>query len=361
MRLLLILNENPAGSHDDVHRAVELLKEKGILERYFIYPFLAKLADGLSKKDVLKDIINTAKELNPTAILWSHTGGLKLQDKDIVTLRTLPSRPSMGYWDGDVYETPYKPLPREIIHLARGCDVAFFPGNGEMVELLKENGVKDIRYVPLSTDEEKFGSLRKNNDTIIFDVVMVGNFVKSKIPWRKWPGTKWRKEIAELFYKKLGKRFAVFGNGWGGPYAKGAVPFREQNVVNHLGRLALGVNNLHAQYFFSDRLPIAMSGGIPIIHNYEYGFEDIFKRCVNNVFFFNSTDEAWEITEKLLAMGQDELNVMGLKGREFALRYLTMCKSVEYMVNELKAYKLAQEAKTRVTAGENPWISIPQF
>lgn len=361
MRLLLILNENPGGSHDDVHRAIELLKENGILENYLIYPFLAKLADGLSKKEVVKDIINTAKEFTPTTILWSHTGDLRLREEDILTLRALPSMPSMGYWDGDVYQSPYKPLPREITFLASTCDVAFFPGYGEMIHLLKKNGVKDIRYVPLCTDEKRFGSLRKDDHPIIFDVVMIGNLITSKIPWRKWPGAKGRKELADFFYKKLGKRFAVFGSGWSGPYAMGPIAYKDQNRVNHSSRLALGVNNLHARYFFSDRLPIAMSSGIPLIHNYEYGFEDIFKTCGNNGLFFKSTHEAWEIADKLLARDQGELNVMGLKGRNYALKYLTMYKIMEYMLNELRVYKFALDTKTRVSAGGNPWISIPQF
>ena len=52
MKLLLILNENPAGSHVDVRNALKMLVQKGELRSYCIYPFSARLEDGLNSQEI---------------------------------------------------------------------------------------------------------------------------------------------------------------------------------------------------------------------------------------------------------------------------------------------------------------------
>ena len=78
MKLLVLLNENPAGSHEDVYRAIENCKEKGIINSKLIYPFLAKLAEGKKEKQVLKEIIDISKDYLPNLILWMHTDKFKV-------------------------------------------------------------------------------------------------------------------------------------------------------------------------------------------------------------------------------------------------------------------------------------------
>ncbi len=73
MKLLVLLNENPAGSHEDVHRAINICNNKGIITSKIIYPFLAKLSDGIKEKQVLNEIINVSKEYQHNLILWMHT------------------------------------------------------------------------------------------------------------------------------------------------------------------------------------------------------------------------------------------------------------------------------------------------
>ena len=131
MKLFLILNENPPGSHDDVHRALKRLVDEKELQSFHVYPFLARLSDGKNNNEVVMEIIKISEQFQPTAILWSHIGKLKLKNDALKILGRLDSLPVMGYWDGDIYEKPYKPLPKEIIRLARSCDVVFCQGFGE--------------------------------------------------------------------------------------------------------------------------------------------------------------------------------------------------------------------------------------
>ena len=358
MKLLLILNENPPGSHDDVHHSLEILKADEILESYYVYPFLARLADGSSNTEVVKEIVSIAKDFQPTGILWSHTGNLRVSENEISILKNLSSAPSIGYWDGDIYHKFYKPLPKQVINLARGCEVSFWPGCCGMIEKLKKKGCNDIRYVPLSTDEKRFSKLRETK--IIYDVVMVGNNITSIIPLKSFPGSRERTKIADHFYKKMGPRFAVYGEGWTGKYTKGPVPFKKQGEIYHSSRIGLGLNNLHANYYFSNRLPISLSSGVIMVHNYENGVEEIFKN-INYPYFFKDTDQAWEIAENLLTKSQDELDGLGSKYRDFALSNLSKVRILKYMVAILSNYHTEKDTKKTGKVIPNPWIDAPQL
>lgn len=358
--MLLILNENPPGAHSDIHYSLNLLKDQGVLEDFYIYPFLSRLADGLKDKDVTQEIVNLAKDFQPSSVLWSHTGSLFVGEDDIRKIRGLSSTLSIGYWDGDIYQKPL-PLPKEIISLCKKCDVVFMQGAGDFSNLLNKNGCKDIRYVPATTDTNRFCKLRSPDQEIIYDVVMIGNNVTSRIPWRTAPGSRWRKELAEFFFKKLGDRFAIFGYGWRTKYGKGPLPFSEQDNLYHSSRVALGVNNaLGARYYFSNRLPIALSSGVPVVHNYESGYEEIFKPA-EDFFFFKTTSEAWNMTKQLLERDQKELDEIGLRAYKFALERLTVTDIMRYMISVLRDHRLSKEDGKEIEIRANPWINARQL
>lgn len=360
MKLLLILNENQPGAHSDIHYSLGVLKDQGVLKDFYIYPFLSRLADGLKGKDVTQEIVNLAKDFKPSTVLWSHTGSLFVGEDDIRKIRDLSSTPSLGYWEGDGYQKP-RPIPKNIVSLCKKCDVVFVPGNGDFTNSLKKNGCEDIRYVPSPTDTNRFCKLRSPDQEIIYDVVMIGNNVASRIPWRTAPGSRWRKEVVEYFFKKLGDQFAIFGYGWKTKYSKGPIPFPEQVNLYHLSRVALGVNNtLGARYCFSNRLPIALSSGVPVVYNYEPGCEEIFKP-VKDFCFFKTTSEAWNMTKQLLEKDQSELDEIGLKGYRFALNRLTATDTMRYMISVLRDHWLSQEDGKEVGIRPNPWINSPQL
>lgn len=360
MKLLLILNENPPGAHSDVHHSLQILKGQGVLEDYHIYPFLARLADGLKDKEVTQEVLDIAKELQPSLVLWSHTGRLYVSKDCIDVLKNLSSSPSIGYWDGDIYQKP-QPLPKEIILLCKLCNVVFAQGEGDFSNLLKRKGCKDIRYTPASTDTNRFCKLRPSDHEIQYDVVIIGNNVTSKLPWKTAPGSRWRKKLAQYFYEKLGERFAVFGYGWKSEYGKGPIRFDKQVDLYHSSRVVLGVNNwLGPRYYFSNRLPIAFSSGVPVVHNYESGYEEIFQSA-EDFFFFKTTEEAWNMTKQLLEKDQSELDEIGLRAYKFALERFTMTEVMRYMITVLQDHKSAQWERKDLQIRANPWINAPQL
>lgn len=355
MKLLVLLNENPAGAHDDVHRALENCYDKGIITDKFIYPFLARLTECKKEKEVLKEIVEISKNYQPDLILWMHTDKFKIKQDTIKVLRSLKNKPVMGYWEGDLYQSPFRPITNELLKLYANCDVVFVPGFGEMTNKMKKNGCKDIRYVPLFGDDKRFYPI-KNLQKKEYDIVMIGNNVKSRNPFRRnLPAMNLRANVINNFSLKYQNRFAIFGLGWKGNSAKGPVAYLDQHKIYSKSRIAISVNNADAKYYFSDRLPIAMLSAIPIVHNYEEGFDKMFDDC-NGLKFFKSINEALQVCEELLKKSDDELSKIGNDLLDYALKKFKVEFVFEYMINVLKEIYFLHSGNELTTNIQNPWL-----
>ncbi|MDP4195857.1 MAG: glycosyltransferase [Bacteroidota bacterium] len=354
MNLLYILNEYQYGAHIDVHKGLERLKKEGYINNYTIYPFLFKISQGLSIEDICSEIVEQINKIEPDAIIWSHTSGLKISDDFLKKLKSEYPKIIHLYFDGDIYQKFYKPLPREVIKLAGFCNVSFWPGYAEFVKELKKEGCKDIRYIPLTTDEIRFAKTYQLEHK--YDVIMIGNYITSRIPFKTWPGSRLRKSTAEFLYKKYDDKFAIYGNGWEGKrYAKGEVPFEKQGELYNWAKVSVGVNNLHADYYFSNRLPIAMSSGKIMIHNYEKGIEKIFND-IKYPYFFKDKEELSEILENLLKKSEEELISICSSLREYALNKLTMYSAIKYMTEVAK-----EKIDNHNIITTNPWLKEECF
>ena len=349
MKLLVLLNENPIGANDDVRRAIKNCGDKGLITNYIIYPFLAKLVNGRKEKQILKEIFDISKNYQPDLILWMHTDKFKIDGNIIKGLRYLESKPVMGYWDGDIYPEPFVPVPNEVLELSAACDVSFVQGFGDMSGKMQVKGCNDIRFVPPFGDEKRFYPV-KSCKSKEYNIVMIGNYTTSRNPFRiTLSGTKFRKKIVATLSKKYKDKFAIYGKNWKGNNAKGIIPYLEQHKIYSKSKIALSVNNDNAKYYFSDRLPIAMLSGIPIVQNYEEGLELLFKNC-NEILFFKSLPELLEKIEILLLKSQEELDEIGTKLNEYAKKYFLAEFAFNYMIKVMISKKNDNYFIT------NPWI-----
>jgi hypothetical protein len=229
------------------------------------------------------------------------------------------------------------------------CDVVFVQGFGDMTDILSAYGVKEIRFVPAFGDPKRFYPLQTSVDKE-FDIVMIGNNIISRNPFRHtMPGIQLRLSVVERFSGKYGERFAVYGNNWKNNSARGPLPYGEQNKIYHKSKIALSVNNASGKYYFSDRLPVAMLSGIPILQCYEEGIEDLLKNC-EGVYFFKTVDEALAIAEHILEKSPEELKRLGTSLHTFAMKLFTPTVAFSYMMNVLR------EKKYHLPVTPNPWL-----
>ena len=259
MRLLLVLNDASDGHHDDIHRSLTELRGESALEDFIVYPYIAKLNGGLKPSEVVSEVEDLANSFAPDAILWAHPSSLPVDERVVSRLRGLRSRPVLGCLEGDLYDRLHKPLPKNLRRLARACDVVFVIGYGRFVNRLVKNGFPAVLYVPLWADDSRFDLGMSDPGAATYDAVLVGNYWPSKIPFKTMPGAVQRARVVSLMEREFGDRFAVFGQGWAGPCARGPIPFDQQTLAYHMGRVAVGWDNLIVPLSFSDRLPIAMA------------------------------------------------------------------------------------------------------
>ena len=237
----------------------------------------------------------------------------------------------------------------------------FLPGLNAFVRSLRRAGLKDIRYVPLTTDAGRFGGAleMRGEGEPEFDLVMIGNRPTSRVPFKTMPGLRWRVELAGAFQVQLGRRFAIFGSGWRGQCAQGPIEFSQQGEAYRRARLGVGNNNLRAAYYFSDRLPIAMSCGAVMLHNFEPGLSDVLG-AGNPVRLFRTTAEACRLVETLLTDDVDYSNEREA-AREIALTRLTMTCAQGYMLDVLGSVRRSLVGSPDSREVPNPWLGRGQL
>lgn len=361
MRLLVVLHENPVGSHADLRRALASMESQGSIEEHSIFPFLSRLSSGVSPRAVQREIVAVARDFEPTAVLWCHVGRFHVTQETWASLRGLPSHPVNAYWEGDMYQWPYKPFPTAAMRVAQASDVVFIPGASSFLRSLRRCGCRDVRYAPLPTDPGRFGHaihLRRSDPE--FDVVLVGNYAASRIPLKTMPGAVWRRRIVKMLERKLGRRFGVFGYGWNGPCAQGPIPHDRQGEAYARSRSSIGVNNLSAAYYFSDRLPVSLTCGAVTLHNWECGLDQVFGQDAP-IRFFRTTDEAWKAVRAVLDADEVDLRHERLLGRQLALARFTFTDVQTYMVDVMREIWQSRRVNLPPRTITNPWLHREQL
>lgn len=356
MKIFVVLNEPKPKAHFDVYNAFSLLVEKGVISDYKIFSFLHELKNGNTNDEVVTHILDNINEYNPEFILFSHTGGLKFSREQLRRIRNDNPNTVFAYRDGDIYHPFFKPMPKEIIQLLEICHVSFWCGSDFYTKKMF-NRQYDVRYVPSVADPMRFSRVL-NNDKI-YDVVMIGNYVSSKLPFKTMPGSRSRMKLAEYLYNKLGRRFAVFGEGWGNKeYCNGPISFDSQSNIYSKSQMTIAINNLHADYYFSNRFPIALSSGIIILNNNERGLNNLLQ-MINYPYLFNNMDEAWSLVKKILKKTQNEKEDELYKYMSFSNTKMTMEYALNYMIDVMKCYyKPKIKSQRDIT---NPWIYYSKF
>ena len=215
---------------------------------------------------------------------------------------------------------------------------------------LRLRGCADIRYAPSSTSVSRFPFAYDAHSEHETAIALVGNRVRSRVPGKTMPGAKWRADVVRVFEREFGHEFAVYGDGWNGPSARGPIPFDDQRRAYSSSRIALGVDHLRYAHFFSNRLPNAMACGVPIAHGRNPGFDNLFPGWMQGQ-FFESTAEAVGVARHLISMSNEELMTIAHQQRA----------EVESRFNRISAVLhdivlCAQAKRLRKAPPVNPWV-----
>ncbi len=195
--------------------------------------------------------------------------------------------------------------------------------------------VRDVRYLPEHFDATLFGQPWRRTSEPHFDVVMIASYLNVKLARlrrRYLPLQRERLALVKQLTSRFGRRFGLYGRGWEGqPSWQGVVPFREQQMPMRDSWLVLGLNNWSHADYFSNRLPISLGSGVPVVYKAFPGVEKWLvdgKHCR----LYGRANQALPAIEEALRSPVEERELMGRLGRQRALDYCSMDVDARRMI-----------------------------
>lgn len=340
MKLLYLPNESIEGDQYGPRLELSRLQQAKRIEELEIFSFLLECKRIGNWQSTLDALLTLIEQKKPTAILAQHIGHNKFPDRFFQKLNDLYKRkkPIVAYLEGDVYGYCRKRLPSAIKKFVKHCDIVFLVANGSFANRFRRFGCKNVVYVPNVVNFSHFGVSKKQDlfaEKKDFDVVFIGNHVRSHVPFISMPGVRQREELVNHLRNKYPTRFAIYGRGWEkSQQYKGVLPFLKQGEAMHKAWIRVGHNHFHYfNKYFSNSLPITLATGTPYVVNRINGLEDLLIDRVH-CRMYDSIPEALQIIEELLAGPKEVLLEMGWNGIQLAKTRL----SERWRMEQILAY-----------------------
>jgi spore maturation protein CgeB len=341
MRLFYLINEPYLNYQLGYRNAISKLIESGDLSACYYYSFNAKFQEFDRKWElVIKDLVVQIVDYKPDAILFAHTHDKKIDDSFFKQIEAiLGYKPIYALDERDVYGKFAKRIPKELLFLASKCDVVFVVASGGwMYDQFKSSIKKKLVYLPHVCDDFYFEKATPLPTNKKYDVIMIGNLAKSRVPFKSMPGVFERIKVAKHLHKKHGSRFAVFGNGWDKyPFSAGPISFFKQDEVLMESNLSIGVDHFFSyRQYFSDRLPIALFSGIPHLSFLTPDIDLLFKEQ-EHIFYFGNCSEASNKIDKILSGKIKNISEITEKAKKLIHEKYTERTRMLALVNYLKS------------------------
>ncbi|HEX7094522.1 MAG TPA: hypothetical protein VF183_01475, partial [Acidimicrobiales bacterium] len=249
-----------------IERAFRELTGGDAAHNVLVYPFERRARDH----DVDREFAEWIGTFQPDWV-W-----MQLEDTGVIRPQTIArarqAAPRAVFTDFTLDYAPKVTAYRADI--AAAVDIAFVPSRGQLAAYF-EAGCHDVSYCPPAVDwrRDVFGTHSVGYE--VPDVVFVGNCYADS-PWPK--GTQERLDTVRAI-RDAGFDVGVFGAGWPSDIrvVRDSLPFVAQSAVYREARIVLSVSHANdVEGYFSDRLPIAMASGTPVLAMYSPGLEELF-------------------------------------------------------------------------------------
>ncbi|MBL8362423.1 MAG: hypothetical protein JNN18_18185 [Rubrivivax sp.] len=277
LRLLHVPNEVIEGDQVGPRAAFGQMLQAGTLAAYAACPWNLELRRAGPAAAATR-LLDAAAQLRPDWVLWQHVGADAAAIELLPLLRRAAPGARLLYHEGDLYGRG-KPMPAATRALVRAADAVALVSHGAFAAQVRTLTRAVVLYAPSAADLQRFGaSPPAPPPEPAFDVVMIGNRVRSRLPWRRMPGAAERSELARRLARRHGPRFALWGHGWRGHAGwQGPVAYAEQQQVLRRGHVAAAWGHYDREAgYFSDRLPIGLLSGVPQVVNRQPGYRELF-------------------------------------------------------------------------------------
>lgn len=321
--IILNLLNGPEGCQIGIEDGFQSLKDSGMISNVYNF-YLKAHIDKKGLSDTLSTVYEMAKTLAVEVVIVYHLSNCHIPKDFFLKLKNLPSKPTLVYDEHDGYERFRKPFSQPMKTAISEAHIISLCGLGSIVKMIEKKHRPKVVYTPHHTTIQRFDLGWQPTLKRKYDVLLIGNKLTSRIPFKRLSGAKIRKDLVRQLGECFGDRFAVYGNGWEGFIGnKGPLDFEKQFDAIRESWLTVGVDHCTGMsYYFSDRLPISMCSGVAHICHYHIGYELLFKYA-NELLWFKAPNEAIDIIKVTLSKGTSHLITLGENGRKKALKSLT--------------------------------------
>jgi hypothetical protein len=320
-KLLYLPNEVTVGDQVGPRLAFQKMLAQGELAAYESLSFLVTAKESGTAAS-LAEIVAKVQSMQPDLLLWQHIGVFPITDAFMRRLRAACPGMKILYHEGDMFGGWAKPLPRQTAIAMRSADVVSLVGTGEFAQQVRKLGAKRVIYSPHSADTHRFGTPWTPTAMRDFDVVMIGNRVCSRLPWKRIPGAQQRSDLVAAMTEAFGDRFAVFGHGWQGCLSNhGPLPFDKQEAAVRRAWVSISWDHFDQEAsYFSDRVPISLLSGVPHVTNYQPGYEAVFGPAPP-LYWAESVPAMLAKVDELLSLPVGALDQVGHAAADYGRRF----------------------------------------
>jgi hypothetical protein len=332
--LLYLPNEVVEGDQVGPRDAFEGMLRDGVLSRYEAFSYLVE-AQRHGAEQALVQLLDRVRAHPPQVLLWQHVSNFPVDTQWLRRLREAAPNMHLLYHEADAYGRWVKRLPRGTRQMMAAADTVALVGRGELAKLARSAGARRVLYSPHSADTRRFGQPWEPTRQRDFDVIMIGNCIRSRLPWGRMPGAASRVAMVRALGRRFGQRFAVYGAGWDGFIGnQGRLDFAHQEIAQRRAWLTVSWDHFDGyDSYFSDRVPISMMSGVPHVTNHQPGYEQVFGDDPP-LQWARGVDEMVAQVEQMLTRGPQSLIDLGQRAQHYARERFTARPVYQRLLSE---------------------------
>ena len=302
MRLLLVYQGSDSVNHIGWHSSFREMHKAGHLESFQAVPGLGP--KNLHGWEAFWDNILSQvgrQEINCLFLEYFHHPSIENPVPFLRKIRRLHPDIVIVTSNGDGFHPVWNRPPASLYQAASESDLVLTTSMGPLAEVLKKVGAQRVSLLPHSACQVRFGD-DFVDEPITHDVVFVGSRTGARNPARSHFWTdQLRTRSVRYLERVFGRGFALYGHGWEGRSSwLGPVEFADQLRVAARGAVIFGgYPGSRLPYYASDRPPIQMLSGRPLVDFLVDGVEAIFGDSNHGV-KFSTMEDAISSIKKLL-------------------------------------------------------------
>ncbi|MDG4865311.1 hypothetical protein P8605_44925 [Streptomyces sp. T-3] len=272
-------------------------------------------------------LTHLAAHLRPDLVLVHSPQPLPWSGREVAALLRSLGSPPLVVWEGDAWGGRGKPLRERNLAWMRSAEAVFSVALGEQAELLGKASGRPVHYVP-NCVPLAFAPPEPPDRAAPAGVALLG----SRMTYLGLELVRDDRERTELARRLAGPELSVYGKGWRGPYARGPVPYFEQQAAMRRALVTAGWNRYRRHPgFFSDRLPIAMAAGRVHVSSRHPGLEWL-PGPEDGLYLLDTPAQAADCVQELLAADPGALLDRADRMRRWALAHLTETHALRHML-----------------------------